>query len=197
MQVLFRWIVAASLAGCLAGCGRAPDVEAQAVDISGEIGSAEFRLSDQSGRMRTLADFRGKVVVLFFGYTRCPDVCPTTLAAMAETRRRLGPDGERLQVIFVTVDPERDTAEVLAQYVPSFDPSFIALRGDVEATAQAAKDFKVFYQKVPGGTPGHYTMDHTAHAFVIDPAGRPRLKVPHGQGPEAFTTIVRDILAES
>lgn len=197
MRPLFRWFVAASLAGCLAGCGRAPEVEAQAVDISGEIKSAEFRLPDQTGRMRTLADFRGKVVVLFFGFTRCPEVCPTTLADLAATRKQLGPDGARMQVLFVTVDPERDSAEMLARYVPAFDPSFIALRGDAEQTASVAREFKVSYQKVPGSAPDQYTIDHTAQSFVIDPAGRPRLKVPYGQGPDALAKIIREVLADS
>jgi protein SCO1 len=194
----FAPIVLASLAlaGAMPSCGRAPEAEIQAVDVSGELRGADFSLADQNGRVRSLADFRGKVVVMFFGFTRCPEVCPTTLADMAAARRRLGPEGERLQVVFVTVDPERDTTELLAQYVPAFDPSFVALRGDAEATARVAKDFKVFYQKIPGSAPERYTLDHTADAIVIDARGAPRLKVPHGQGPDALAKIVRDILAD-
>jgi protein SCO1 len=198
--VLAWWLAVlpgAVLVAALAGCGRAPEVEAQAVDISGEIRGAEFRLPDQTGRTRTLAEFRGKVVVLFFGFTRCPEVCPTTLSDLALTRKRLGPDGERVQVLFVTIDPERDSAEMLAQYVPAFDPSFIALRGDAQQTASVAREFKVSYQKVPGNAADHYTFDHTADTFVIDPAGRPRLKVPYGQGPDTLAKIIREVLADS
>jgi protein SCO1/2 len=128
-------------------------------------------------------------VVVFFGFTQCPDVCPTTLSDFAEARRQLGVDGDRLQVIFITIDPERDTAQVLAQYVPGFDPSFIALRGTAEETAAAAKEFKIFYQKVAGKTPTSYTMDHTAGAYVFDKEGRVRLFVRHG-------TAVADIVAD-
>jgi protein SCO1/2 len=182
-------LVLVCLAGLLAACE--PDAARfNNVDISGANYAQDFRLNDAEGRTRTLADFRGKVVVMFFGYTQCPDVCPTTMTDMAEVKRRLGPDGERLQVIFVTLDPDRDTPQVLAEYVPAFDPSFIALRGSLEETVAVAKEFKVFYQKVPGRTGTSYTMDHTAGSYVFDRDGRVRLFLRHA-GP--VDPIVQDL----
>jgi protein SCO1/2 len=128
--------------------------------------------------------------VVFFGFTRCPDVCPTTLAELKAVKDKLGADGERLQVLFVSVDPERDTPELLAKYVPAFDPSFLGLYGDADATARTAKEFRVFYQKVPGSSPDNYSVDHTAASYVFDPQGRLRLFVKHGQGADA---LVHDI----
>jgi protein SCO1/2 len=152
-------------------------------DITGADYGKDFTLTDHTGKTRTLADFRGKVVVVFFGYTRCPDVCPTTLADLKTAKELLGEDGKRLQVLFVTVDPERDTPQLLAKYVPAFDPSFLGLYGDASATAKAAKEFKVFYQKAPGKAPGSYTMDHTSGSYVFDPQGRLRLLVRQGNVP--------------
>ena len=131
---------------------------------------------------------------MFFGYTQCPDVCPTTLAELAAAMQPLGPDAARVQVLFVTVDPERDTAELLAQYVPAFNPRFLGLRGDAEATARTAKEFKVIYQKQPGQTPGTYTMDHSAGTFIFDPQGRLRVYVSYGQGPEVFAHDISELL---
>jgi protein SCO1 len=162
----------------------------KAVDITGADYARGFTLEAPTGERRSLTDFRGKVVVVFFGFTQCPDVCPTTLSDFAEARKQLGADGEKLQVIFITIDPERDTAQVLAQYVPGFDPSFIALRGSAEETAVAAREFKIFYQKVAGKTPTSYTMDHTAGAYVFDREGRVRLFVRHGA---AVSDIVADL----
>ena len=165
-----------------------------AVDITGAQYAQDLRLADAEGRVRTLADFKGKVVGLFFGYTHCPDVCPTTLAKMAEVRKRLGPDADKVQMLFVTVDPERDSAEVLRAYVPAFDPSFIGLRGDPAATAEVAKQFKIFYQKSgPSGGDG-YTVDHTAFTYLYDPAGRLRLLVKHDATPESIAADVRELL---
>lgn len=144
-------------------------------DITGADYGKDFRLTDHTGKTRTLADFRGKVVVMFFGYTRCPDVCPTTLAELKAVKEQLGADGMRMQVLFVTVDPERDTPELLASYVPAFDPSFLGLYGDNAAISKVARDFKVFYQKVPGKAPDSYTVDHTAGSYIFDPLGRLRL----------------------
>lgn len=184
-----RRLVLVCLAALLAACE--PDAARfNNVDISGANYAQDFRLKDIEGRTRTLADFRGKVVVMFFGYTQCPDVCPTTMTDMAEVKRRLGPDGERLQVVFVTLDPDRDTRQVLAEYVPAFDPSFIALRGSLEETVAIAKEFKVFYQKVPGRTGTSYTMDHTAGSYVFDRDGRVRLFLRHA-GP--VDPIVQDL----
>jgi protein SCO1/2 len=163
----------------VAGCGSSGPSFKNA-DITGADYGKDFRLTDHTGKVRTLADFRGKVVVVFFGYTQCPDVCPTTMLEMKQVIEQLGPDGKRVQVLFVTIDPERDTPQLLAQYVPAFDPGFIGLYGDGETTAKVAKDFKVFYQKVPGSKPGTYTVDHTAGSYVFDPQGRLRLFVRHG-----------------
>jgi protein SCO1/2 len=166
----------------------------RASDVTGSSFGREFTLEDPDGRTRTLADFRGKAVVVFFGYTQCPDVCPTTLATLAETMKRLGADADRVQVLFVTVDPERDTAALLKQYVPAFDPRFLGLRGDAAATARTAKEFKIIYEKVPGATPGSYTMDHSAGSYVFDPQGRLRLYVANGQGPDVFAHDLEELL---
>jgi protein SCO1/2 len=146
--------------------------------------------------VRTLAEFKGKVVVVFFGFTQCPDVCPTTLAELAAAKRELGADGARVQGIFVTVDPARDTPEVLRAYVAAFDPSFVALRGSDEQTLATAKSFKVYYNKVEGRTPGSYTIDHTAGSYVFDAQGRVRLFTRHGTGQAALVSDLRRLLAE-
>ncbi|HJU71218.1 MAG TPA: SCO family protein [Paucimonas sp.] len=151
-------------------------------DVTGLDYARDFALTDHNGKPRTLADFRGKAVVIFFGYTQCPDVCPTTMAEMANVMKELGPLADRVQVLFVTVDPERDTQQLLSKYVPAFDSRFLGLFGDQAATEKVAKEFRVFYQKVPGKEPGSYTVDHTAGSYVFDPQGRLRLFVPHGQG---------------
>ena len=158
-------------------------------DITGADYGKDFALTDHAGKMRTLADFRGKVVVMFFGYTHCPDVCPTTLAELKVAKEQLGESGGRVQVLFVTVDPERDTRDLLAKYVPAFDPSFLGLYGDAAATARVAKEFKVFYQKAPGKTPDSYTMDHTAGSYVFDPQGRLRLFVRQGNVPNLVADL--------
>jgi protein SCO1/2 len=177
----------------LAGCDRGQP-KFKASDITGTSYGRDFALTDHTGKARTLADFRGKVVVLFFGYTQCPDVCPTTLAELAEAMRRLGADAARVQVLFVTVDPQRDTAELLGHYVPAFDPSFLGLLGDAPALERTAREFKVVYQKQPGSTPGTYTMDHSAGAYVFDPQGRLRVYVSYGAGPEVFAHDIRELL---
>jgi protein SCO1/2 len=177
----------------LAACGpQGPKF--QASDVTGAAFGRDFALTDHNGKPRTLADFRGKAVVVFFGYTQCPDVCPTTLAALAESMKQLGPDADRVQVLFVTVDPERDTRELLSQYVPAFDPRFLGLFGDADATARVAKEFKIVYQKQPGTSAGSYTMDHSAGTYVFDPQGRLRLFVGLTQGPDVFTHDLREIL---
>jgi protein SCO1 len=164
------------------------------VDVTGASYARDFRLTDFNGKPRTLADFRGKVVVVFFGYTQCPDVCPTTLSDMAEVKKRLGPDGDRLQVIFVTLDPDRDTPQVLSQYVPAFDPSFLGLFGTRDETAAVAKDFKVFYQKVAGKTETSYTLDHTAGSYVFDREGRLRLFLRHAGAVEPIVEDLRKLV---
>jgi protein SCO1/2 len=186
--------LAAALVGCaLAAC--TPDApQFIGSDITGAGFGKDFALTDATGKPRTLADFRGKAVIVFFGYTHCPDVCPTTLAELAEMMKRLGPDADRVQVLFVTVDPERDTPSVLSQYVPFFDKRFLGLYGNADQLAATAKEFKVVYQKQPGTTPGTYTMDHSAGTYLYDPEGRLRVYVSYGQGTDVFTHDVKALL---
>lgn len=167
-------------------------------DVTGADFAKDFALTDHTGKPRNLADFKGKVVTVFFGFTQCPDVCPTTLTEMKSVLDKLGPDdAKRVQVLFITIDPERDTQALLAQYVPAFHPSFIGLYGDLEATQFVAKNFKVFFQKVPGKSPGSYTMDHSAGSYAFDPQGRLRLFVRHGQQPEWLLNDIKLLLAGS
>jgi protein SCO1 len=185
----------------LAGCDRiglsapASTPKFNGVDITG----ADYRyaLPDTAGQTRSNADFKGKVTVVFFGYTQCPDVCPTTMAELAQLKKALGPDGSRLQGVFITVDPERDTPEVLKSYVGAFDPGFVGLRGSAEQTKEVAKSFKVFYAKSPGKTEGSYTMDHTAGSYVFDTQGRVRLFVRYGGGTEALASDIKALLPSS
>jgi protein SCO1/2 len=167
----------------------------QANDVSAQYAGADFHLTDASGKARSLADFRGKVTVLFFGYTHCPDVCPTTLADMAQVMSLLGKEADRVQVLFVTLDPERDTAALLAQYVPAFHPAFMGLRGDAQATAEAAKAFGVVYQKQVNKS--GYTLDHTAGSYLIGPSGKPVLLAPYGQRAELLAQDIRLLLASA
>ena len=193
MDDLRRRLLIATASLALGACGAgAPKFEAS--DVTGSSFGRDFALRDPDGRTRTLADFRGKAVVVFFGYTQCPDVCPATLATLAEAMKQLGSDADRVQVLFITVDPERDTPQLLAQYVPAFDSRFLGLYGDADATARTAKEFKVIYQKVPGPTPGSYTMDHSAGSYVFDPKGRLRLFVSNGQGADVFVHDLRELL---
>jgi protein SCO1/2 len=183
----------AGVAVLSAGC--TPSAPAfNGVDITGASYARDFALTDAAGKRRTLAEFRGKLVVVFFGFAQCPDVCPTTLADLAQVKKRLGSDGERIQVVFITVDPERDSPQVLASYVPAFDPSFIGLTGTSEEIAAAAREFKVFYQKVAGKTETSYTIDHTAGAYVFDREGRVRLFVRHATGAEAIAADLQRLL---
>jgi protein SCO1 len=163
-------------------------------DVTGADCCKDFRLTDHNGKVRTLADFRGKAVVMFFGYTQCPDVCPTTMLEMKAVLQQLGADAPRVQMLFVTVDPERDTRELLSNYVPAFDPSFLGLYGDLETTARTAKEFRIFYQKQAGSTPGSYTVDHTAGSYVFDPEGRVRLFARYGDGGANLAADLRDLL---
>jgi len=183
-------------AALLAACGPGKP-SFNSVDITGADFGRELTLTDHTGKTRTLADFKGRVVVVFFGFTHCPDVCPTTLVEMKAVKEKLGKDGERLQVLFVTVDPERDSPEVLAKYVPAFDPSFLGLYGDAEAIARTAKEFKVFYKKVPGASPTSYSVDHTAALYVYDPSGRLRLFAKHAQGADALAHDIRLLLDQA
>jgi protein SCO1/2 len=178
-----RLLVLAAAAVGLAGCDKlmpGSRTPFNGVDITGSDLGPDFRLTDHNGKERTLADFRGKVVALFFGYTHCPDVCPTTLSDMANAVRALGPDGPRVQVLFVTVDPKRDTPELLRNYVPAFNPTFLGLYGDAAATAKVTKDFKIYAAERPGRTPDSYTVDHSAQTLVFDTQGRLRLLLAYG-----------------
>jgi protein SCO1/2 len=176
LTTICRASLAALAALLLSACdGGAPKFKS--TDVTGVDYGRSLELTDHTGRPRRLEEFRGKAVVVFFGYTHCPDVCPTTLADVAQAMRRLGADADRVQVLFVTVDPERDTQEALAKYVPAFDAHFLGLRGDLEATRRAAQEFKVYFEKRPGKTPGEYSIDHSAQSYVIDPRGRLRLFV--------------------
>jgi protein SCO1/2 len=166
----------------------------KASDVSAKYADADFHLNDASGRPVSLADFRGKVVVLFFGYTHCPQICPTTLADLAQVMRMLDKDADRVQVLFVTLDPERDTRELLAKYPPAFYPTFKGLSGDGMATAQAAQAFGVIYQKQPNKS-GSYDLDHSAGTYLIAPGGRPVLLAPYGQRAELMAQDIKLLLA--
>jgi protein SCO1/2 len=166
------------------------------VDITGgKAFGTDFSLLDPDGKVRTLADFKGKAVIMFFGYTQCPDICPTTLTEMQQVMTLLGPQSNQVQVLFVTVDPDRDTAAILKQYVPAFDVRFLGLRpADEAALEKVAKDFKIYYKKMPGMSPGSYTMDHTAGSYAFDPEGNLRLYIKHAQGPEALAQDLKALL---
>ena len=169
----------------------------QGVDLTGAEYARDLQLPDHNGQTRSLKDFAGKVVVVFFGYTQCPDVCPTSMSELAEVKRALGADGDKLQGIFVTVDPERDTPEMLKAYMASFDPGFLALRGTPEQLAAVAKDFKIYYKRVDGQTPTSYTMDHSAGSYVYDTSGRLRVYHRYGSGAQSLAADVRALLDEA
>jgi len=195
MHSFLRLLGAALVVLSLVGCGpRQPQF--RNTDVTGADCCKDFRLTDHTGRTRTLADFRGKAVVMFFGFTQCPDVCPTTMLEMKAVLQQLGTDAPRVQVLFVTVDPERDTRDLLASYVPAFDPGFLGLYGDAEATAKTAREFRVFYQKQAGTTAGSYTVDHTAGSYVFDPKGQVRLFVRHGDGGANLVADLRTLLKQ-
>ncbi len=183
-----------SLAMLLAGCSE-PKLFVSA-DLSTVDWGKDLSLTDHNGQARRLADFRGKAVVLFFGYTQCPDVCPTTLSTMRDAMKLLGGDANRVQVLFVTVDPARDTPPLLAQYVPAFDPGFLGLYGDEKSVAAVAKDFKVFYAKQPGSTPGSYSIDHSTGSYAFDPKGKLRLLLRHGETPQNVAADLKLLLSE-
>jgi protein SCO1/2 len=196
-RLLPALVTAVALAASLAACDKLPGkpVSFQNTDVTGLDYAKDFSLVDHTGKPRTLADYKGKVVVLFFGYTQCPDVCPTTMADMASVMQKLGAQADRVQVAFITLDPERDTQELLAAYAPAFDKRFAGLRGSPEQTARVAKEFKVFYSKVPGTQPGSYTIDHTAGSYVFDREGRLRLFIRHGQPAESIAHDIRQLLS--
>jgi protein SCO1/2 len=165
--------------------------------VSGADFGRELQLTDFNGQARKLSDFHGKAVVVFFGYTHCPDVCPTTMQELASAMKKLGPDADKVQVLFVTADPERDTPEILKQYVTAFDARFLGLRGTPEQTAQAAKNFKVLIQKNAGSDPRNYTVDHSSGTYLYDPQGRLRVYVSYGQGADVFAHDIAALLKAS
>jgi protein SCO1 len=194
-MLLRRTVLLSLAAPLLAAC--APDSQKQqfkAVDITGADYGRDFPLPDPDGRMRSIKDFQGKAVVVFFGYTQCPDVCPTTLTEIAEAKKLLGPDGGKVQGVFITVDPERDKPELLKAYMANFGPDFVALRGTAEQTAAVAKDFKVFFRKVDGKAPGSYFMEHSAASYIYDPQGRLRLYNRYGSGAQALADDLKLLL---
>jgi protein SCO1 len=194
-------LLAVALSAALVGCDKpgvstSPTVAFHGADITGAEYARTLALPDVNGQPRTLGDFKGKVTVVFFGYTQCPDVCPTTMTELAQVKKSLGADGDKLQAVFVTIDPERDTPEILKSYMASFDPSFVALRGTLEQTQAAAKEFKVYFAKVPGKTEGSYTMDHSAGAFILDTKGNVRLFERYGAGADGLTADVKALIAQ-
>jgi len=191
-----RFALASLAAFLLAACTESRP-QFKAIDVTGADYAKDFQLTDHNGQPRSLKDFKGKLVVMFFGYTQCPDVCPTSMAELAEAKKLMGPDGEKVQGVFVTVDPERDTPQVLKAYMANFDPSFLALRGTPEQLAEMAKDFKVYYKKVAGKTPTSYTMDHSAASLVYDTQGRLRLYTRYGSGPQALASDLQLLLKQA
>jgi protein SCO1 len=196
VRIASRAAAAMVCAVLAAGCDRLGGARSpfNAVDVTGAPMGGELRLTDHNGKPRALSDFRGKVVLVNFGYTQCPDVCPTTLADLASAMRKLGADAAQVQVLFVTVDPKRDKPELLRQYLPAFDPSFIGLYGDAQATQKVTKDFKVYAQERPGKTADTYTVDHAAQTFVFDKQGKLRLVMGYGMAPDAIASDVRILL---
>lgn len=176
-----------------AGCSE-PKPSFNAVDITGAEYAKGFEVNDHNGKLRRLTDFAGKVVVMFFGYTQCPDVCPTTMADMAEIKKMLGPDGDRLQVLFVTVDPDRDTPEMLKAYMENFDPAFLALVPPPQKLEALTKDFKIYYKKVEGKTPTSYSMDHSAGSYVYDTKGQIRLFSRYGTPKDVLAKDLQTLL---
>ncbi len=190
-------ILASALIGLLTACSPGGGSGAGFVntDITGASYGKGFQLTDHTGATRSLADYRGKVVTLFFGYVQCPDVCPTNLLNMVEVMKQLGPDADKVQVLFMTIDPERDTQALLAEYVPAFDPRFVGLHADLATTQAVARDFKVFYQKQGDVKGTAYTVDHSTGTYVFDPQGRLRLYVKHGEKPELIAADIRKLIA--
>ena len=188
-----RHLLMAALAMAVSACS--PEKPTfKAIDLTGADYAQGFQLKDQFGQERTLADFKGQVVVVFFGFTQCPDFCPTTLSEWVQVKKALGENGNKLQAVFITVDPERDTPEVLKDYMANFDPSFLALIPTLETLPALAKNFKIYYKKVPGPTPTSYTMDHQAGTYMYDTEGRLRLYARYGLGPAAMAEDIGKLL---
>ena len=196
VKTLASLVALSTVSGFLMGCS--PDKpQFKSIDLTGADYAQGFSLTDHNGQLRTLKDFAGKIVVVFFGFTQCPDVCPTSMAELAQVKQQLGADGDKLQAIFITVDPERDTADMLKAYMGNFDPTFLALRPTLEQLPQVAKDFKIYYKKVDGKTPGSYTMDHSAGSYVFDEKGRIRLYNRYGSGADGLASDIRLLIKSS
>jgi protein SCO1/2 len=193
IKVIAAGALLAISGGLLSACSESKP-QFSSIDITGADYARDFALADHNGQLRRLKDFQGKVVVVFFGYTQCPDVCPTSMAELAEIRKMLGADGDRLQGLFVSLDPERDTQQVLKAYMGNFDPSFLALRPELDKLPQLARDFKIFYKKVDGKTPASYTLDHSAGSYIFDPQGRVRLYSRYGSGAAGLASDIRLLL---
>ena len=196
LNLIAACAIFAGAGGFLTACSEAQPTFSS-VDVTGAEYAKGFELTDHNGQVRHLQDFAGKVVVMFFGYTQCPDVCPTSMSELAEVKKALGPNGDRLQGLFVTVDPERDTLGVLKGYMANFDPTFLALRPNAAQLEQLAKDYKVYYKKVDGKTPTSYTMDHSAGSYVYDTQGKLRLFTRYGSGAPALTADIRILLQQA
>ncbi|MEC5213446.1 protein SCO1/2 [Polaromonas sp. CG_9.5] len=196
VKTLASLVALSTASGFLMGCSPEKP-QFKSIDLTGADYAQGFSLRDHNGKVRTLKDFAGKVVVVFFGFTQCPDVCPTAMAELAQVKQQLGADGDKLQAIFITVDPERDTAEMLKAYMGNFDPTFLALRPTLEQLPQVAKNFKIYYKKVDGKTPGSYTMDHSAGSYVFDEKGRIRLYNRYGSGADGLASDIRLLIKSS
>ena len=188
-----RTLLLAASVLALTACEK-PAQSFNAIDITGADYATGFSLTDHNGQARTLADFKGKVVVIFFGFTQCPDVCPTSMSELAQARQMLGADGDRLQGLFVSIDPERDTPDIMKQYMSSFDPTFLALFAKPDELPEVAKSFKVYYKKVVGSQPDTYTMDHSAGSYIYDPNGKIRLYSRYGSGAQSLPDDVKKLL---
>ena len=186
IKSIARYVGMACATALLGACSKAETPQFKSIDLTGADYAKDFALPDQNGQTRTLKDFAGKVVVVFFGFTQCPDVCPTTMAELAQIKQSLGADGNKLQAIFITVDPERDTPELLKAYMGNFDPSFLALRPAIDKLPEVAKTFKIYYKKVEGTTIGSYSMDHSGGSYVYDTKGQIRLYSRYGTGTEGL-----------
>ena len=192
LRLVFLALAAGTLIALVACSEEKPKFNA--IDVTGAEYARDFQLTDHNGQSRSLKDFKGKVVVIFFGYTQCPDVCPTSMAELAEVKKLLGSQGDKLQGLFVTLDPERDKPEMLKAYMTNFDPSFLALYTSVDKLPEVAKEFKIYYKKVDGPTPTSYTLDHSAGSYVFDPTGRLRLFVRYGSGAPAVAADIKQLL---
>ena len=197
LRYLATGVLLTGVAACLTACSE-DRPKFSAIDVTGADYAKDFQLTDHNGQARRLQDFRGKIVVLFFGYTQCPDVCPTSMAELAEVKKLLGPDGDKLQGLFVTVDPARDTPELLKAYMANFDPTFLALyASSPEQLAALAKDYKVYYKKAEGKTPTSFTLDHSAGSYIYDPQGRLRLYTRYGSGAPAMAADIKLLLQQT